>query len=215
MMPHHKSSAFLKNEKTQSQLLVNFSAVFKDSGIIISRANIDDKEALSELCKETYRQTYPNLFTETDLDSMFNIKDLSLELLNEAKCYFIAKDQHRIIGYAKIEFENNVAHLSKLYLLSEAQGKGVGKSLLKSCCEEMITVKRDSSVIKLDVWENNKKAIEFYERLGFQKGDKNPISFNGQIFYDYRMEHTPQNLLAQLNKFNSDATTTPLKSVLA
>ena len=48
------------------------------------------------------------------------------------------------------------------------QGKGVGKSLLMKLLNTIETERKDILRVELIVRESNKKAILFYERLGFK-----------------------------------------------
>ena len=63
--------------------------------------------------------------------------------------------------------------IKRFYVLKEFQGKGVGKILLDKALEIALQSKVD--FIWLAVWEENPKAIKFYQKNGF-------LEFNKHIF---------------------------------
>ncbi|MDZ7650391.1 MAG: GNAT family N-acetyltransferase [Cytophagales bacterium] len=62
---------------------------------------------------------------------------------------------------------DNALELQRLYVLTLAQGKSVGKLLMDMAMQYAIQKKYDW--IWLGVWERNFKAQEFYKRWGFEK----------------------------------------------
>jgi putative acetyltransferase len=51
----------------------------------------------------------------------------------------------------------------------EYQGKGVGRALFTAFLEEIKTMRSEITRVELIARESNKKAIEFYEKLGFRQ----------------------------------------------
>jgi ribosomal protein S18 acetylase RimI-like enzyme len=127
--------------------------------------------------------------TENDLDLTYKIKKNALyeylEMLwgwNELaqdefhrehykKVHFqIIEQQEKAIGY--LEIENRIDHifLANIMILKEFQGKGIGKIIL----EDLI---KQHSQIRLEVLKVNKRAIQFYQNLGFEIKDENEDSY--------------------------------------
>ena len=88
--------------------------------------------------------------------------------------YYLLEYQNKVAGYSKIIFnktcknviQKNVTYMSRLYLLEEFYGLGLGKKLfdfnVKLCKEN------NQVGIWLNVWVENKKAIQFYKKSGFK-----------------------------------------------
>ncbi len=83
--------------------------------------------------------------------------------------YFIIKNDAATIGYIGFEIKNETLKLSKLYLNSNARGKGLGAQVMQWLKENAI--QKHCANIELLVLQENKKAIRFYERLGYRKVD--------------------------------------------
>ncbi len=153
-------------------------------------------QELSNVCKQTFRESYKNIFSEAELDTLFGLEKLTTEINDQYICYLVVKQNDQIVGYAKIEFHHQqIALLKKLYLLATEQGKGLGKLLLQYCCDE--ARQRNKLKMELNVWQQNVSAIYFYQKFGFKKKGLHPLQFSSHTFYDYKMEH---DLVAMTNQ---------------
>jgi ribosomal protein S18 acetylase RimI-like enzyme len=127
--------------------------------------------------------------TENDLDLTYKIKKNALqeylEMLwgwnEQAQHDFhsenfkkehlqIIEQQGKVIGY--LETENRIDHifLSNIMILKDFQGKGIGKIIL----EDLI---KQYSEIRLEVLKVNKRAVQFYQNLGFEIKNENEDSY--------------------------------------
>jgi len=70
----------------------------------------------------------------------------------------------RSIGLVSIHQADDRVHLRKLFLLPEAQGKGVGSQVLAQVLDEARQARRP---VALTVLKSNPRAKSFYERHGF------------------------------------------------
>ena len=73
-----------------------------------------------------------------------------------------------VISINRIDFENKSAYLG---IYSNPRLKGVG-SLLMKCLKEVVFDIANLHTLKLEVMEDNKKAIKFYKESGFEKEGK-------------------------------------------
>lgn len=62
---------------------------------------------------------------------------------------------------------NNTIELQRLYVLTSAQGKSIGKRLMEKALDYAIA--QQVEWIWLGVWEKNYKAQQFYARYGFER----------------------------------------------
>ena len=87
----------------------------------------------------------------------------------EKSIYFIAENENGMLGgggvYPTQGLATDTCELIKMYLLPEARGKGVGKSLIDHC----IAFARQQGYKKLYLETMNelKKAVQLYEQKGF------------------------------------------------
>lgn len=71
---------------------------------------------------------------------------------------FVYEDNDEIKGFIGI-IENS--YIAGLFVSNKYQSNGVGGELLKSCQQEY-------SILELDVYAKNLKAVNFYKRHGFE-----------------------------------------------
>ncbi len=92
--------------------------------------------------------------------------------------FYFARVDGVLAGYLKLNFgvsqtelkDPKAIEIERIYVLKAFQGKRVGQALY----EHALQLARDRGVdyIWLGVWEQNHKAIRFYEKNGFVAFDK-------------------------------------------
>ncbi|MBB6459805.1 GNAT family N-acetyltransferase [Flammeovirga kamogawensis] len=84
--------------------------------------------------------------------------------------YFILEENNKVIGGAGIGkligADDSVCELQKIYLSTDARGKGYGEKVLKHC----LTFAKDEGYSKcyLETMPELVKGVALYERLGFK-----------------------------------------------
>ena len=79
----------------------------------------------------------------------------------------VAKDGTRVVGfvgYGTARGEDGSGEVFALYVLREYQKRGIGYALMLRALDEL----RDCRVVVLWALKENKKALRFYERIGFE-----------------------------------------------
>ena len=116
------------------------------------------------------------------LDEGFTVEKLSSEINNPDSEFYFAKENNNVIGYVKInkgqsqtELKNDKmsVEIERIYVLKEFHGQRIGQLLYEKAMELALQLKAD--YIWLGVWEENPRAIKFYQKNGF-------IEFNKHIF---------------------------------
>lgn len=87
--------------------------------------------------------------------------------------FFIAWDEGSAIGYLKVNtaqaqtdmHEEDSLEIERIYVLNAYHGKKVGQLLYDKAVE--IAVQLGKTSVWLGVWEENPRAIRFYEKNGF------------------------------------------------
>lgn len=147
----------------------------------IRSAITKDAERLSELGARTFVETYTGLghplpaMIEEYAKEMFATGRIERELGSGGVHYLVAEDtDSALLGYGKLVQEDppdvvrdgeGLWFLERLYLDGTSQGKGAGRRLLS----ELETCARNAGAtgLWLTVWKQNRRAISFYEAMGF------------------------------------------------
>jgi ribosomal protein S18 acetylase RimI-like enzyme len=88
--------------------------------------------------------------------------------LHENSIFISVKKQDEVVGFASFyanDIANCMAYLTQLAVLSEFQKKKLGKLLLDSCIK--ISLQNGMTKMKLEVYNDNSRAIDFYKKSGF------------------------------------------------
>jgi ribosomal protein S18 acetylase RimI-like enzyme len=150
----------------------------------IRTLGLEDLTALSELATVTYAAAFGHTFSASDLEIHLN-SNLSESCFKRAlrdDIILAAEFQGRIIGFVqfgpvRISMEAiNPAdrELRRLYVLSEFQGRGIGRSLMDAALNHPKL--KTAPNIYLDVWEHNAKARKLYRRYGFEEIGENSFA---------------------------------------
>jgi ribosomal protein S18 acetylase RimI-like enzyme len=147
--------------------------------IEIREARLEDLEELREVAISTYHDTFAVHNTPENMVAYFNdaysLVNLEKEQSEINSKLFLATEDKRIIGFVRLRESDevkdklgvNTVEIQRLYVLTSAQGKSVGKKLMQVACDYAHT--RKYEWIWLGVWERNFNAQKFYSRYGFEK----------------------------------------------
>ena len=160
--------------------------------IRILQATITDIPLIQEIAHKTWPNTYGSILSDEQLDYMLDLMYSDESLLQQLKTkplFFLAYENDICLGF--ISCENNyqnkkVTRLHKIYILPEAQGKGVGNALIEKVVG--LAKENQSETISLNVNKFN-KAVSFYKKMGFEVVEEEDLDIgNGFLMEDYKME---------------------------
>ncbi len=148
---------------------------------------------VQSIAHRTWPSTFENILSPEQIEYMLNWM-YSLEMLesqmDKGHTFLLSEEEGKELGFAGFELnygEGPKAKLHKIYLLPEAQGKGAGKALILEVADR--AKKAGQKSLLLNVNKYNQKAINFYNRIGFQKIYKEVIDIgNGYVMDDVVME---------------------------
>ena len=100
-----------------------------------------------------------------DFDDFWNENILKNELKNSDTYYIIAKLDSEIVGFAGLNFILDEAHISNIVVKKTKRNQKIGSKLLENLIEK---AKTTSSLITLEVSEENPVAIHIYQKYGFE-----------------------------------------------
>ena len=143
----------------------------------IRSANKNDITSLTSIGYKTFYDTFAQHNTQENmllyLMQSFNIEKQTLEINEPQTIFLLAEIEDSVVGYVKLKGNNSCdgikgtkpIELERIYTLQEYIGKGIGAELMNASIKE--AKERGFDSIWLGVWENNERAIRFYEKLGF------------------------------------------------
>ena len=165
--------------------------------MVVTEASQEDFKTIQRVAKETFFETFSGSNTEEDMQKYlaenFSDENIKAELANPESLFFVAWEREIPVGYLKVntgnaqtELKDEVSlEIERIYVKSEFHGKKVGQLLYDKALEVAINQKK--SYIWLGVWEENAKAIRFYEKNGFVVFDKHVFKFGNDEQIDLMM----------------------------
>jgi ribosomal protein S18 acetylase RimI-like enzyme len=154
----------------------------KMPNITIQKVTLSDIDQLQKISIHTFSETFAAVNTEENmkkyLEEGFSLEKLTSELNDKnAECYFATLDND-VIGYLKLNFgasqtelqDDKALEIERIYVLKAFHGKKVGQMLYDKAIE--IARQKNADYVWLGVWEENTRAIKFYEKNGFVAFDK-------------------------------------------
>lgn len=148
----------------------------------IRKVNVQDIEKLKAIGKLTFAETFSSENSEEDmreyLEVGFSTDKLKTELTDRNAEFYFAELENKVIGYLKVNFgqsqteikDKNALEIERIYVLKEFHGKKIGQNLYNKAIE--LAKEKNMEYVWLGVWEQNPRAIRFYEKNGFVAFDK-------------------------------------------
>ena len=146
----------------------------------IRLATTADAEPLAALAERTFRDTFADDNAVGDMEAYvrdsFSLDQVRAELADDTNTFLLAfvDDVERPTGYAKLRTGTadpsvtgpDPVELERLYVDRSAIGHGVGAALMRASLDAARSA--GHRTLWLGVWEQNARAISFYERWAFE-----------------------------------------------
>ncbi|MEL1245860.1 GNAT family N-acetyltransferase [Flavobacterium sp. DGU11] len=159
--------------------------------IEIRKASLDDYTVIREIAGRTWPDTYLPILTREQigymLDMMYSLQAYTEQLLVKGHHFLLAADDGVFLGFASYEVNHSseTTRIHKLYVLPEAQGKGIGQKLIALIENEAAKNTNDKIVLNVNRYN---KAVEFYLKSGFVKAGEEDINIgSGYLMEDFIM----------------------------
>lgn len=161
--------------------------------ISIQKNTDENFTSIRAIANEVWPIAYGAILTQEQLDymmdMMYSVPSLQKQVNEKGNRFILATENEIPVGFAAFEFNYSKkpkTKIHKIYVLSNQQGKGIGKTLIDFISNEAKA--RYQKGLILNVNKNN-KAIRFYERIGFEISFEEVIDIgNGYVMDDYVME---------------------------
>jgi diamine N-acetyltransferase len=161
-------------------------------------ASTNDAEILVDIGIKTFSDTFGSTNTESNmrsyLEKTFTVDKIRKDLADPRCTYILLYHKRRVIGYAKLlkgksdPNESSKIEIERIYAVEEYIGKKAGQTLMQTCLG--FAQREGYDKVWLGVWENNPRAIAFYEKWGFKKVGSHPFLLGDDVQTDLVMEKT-------------------------
>ena len=143
------------------------------SEIEVRIAKASDLEAARHVIIQTWLNTYVPIHGEAkvhDTISRWHTPDILLQQIENGKQLFgVGLLKSKVVGHVSAYMENvDTLKIGRLYILPDAQGKGIGQRLFDFALSSF----EHAQNVSLEVDESNEGAIRFYQRNGLVITDR-------------------------------------------
>ena len=167
------------------------------SEINIIKINIPEVEKLQEISRKTFIETFEDVNSEENmqlyLEEKLSIEQLTTELENPNSEFYFAQEGNNILGYLKLNFNEAQTEkveegyeIERIYVLKVFHGMKIGQMLFEKAIS--IGKERKMKSVWLGVWEENHRALRFYEKNGFEVFGKHTFVLGSDTQTDLMMK---------------------------
>lgn len=170
----------------------------------LSFVRVNDPERIAELAifaEEIYREYFATIHSPEKVDYMVNhllsLETLTTAIADEGYEYYFVDDADAVdgvgilehVGFLAVRPDDGFLYLSKLYLIKDARGKGLGRAEFEFVKQRARDL--DLPSIRLTCARDNTASVARYEHMGFKRIAcvNNPVG-GGFEMNDYLMEYT-------------------------
>jgi ribosomal protein S18 acetylase RimI-like enzyme len=166
--------------------------------IKIEQINHSHIEALQQIGRQTFEETFAESNSAENmakyLEEAYSNEKLSAELNDQNSLFYFAMMGQDVIGYLKLNVgasqtevkDNDAIEIERIYVLKSFQGKRVGQLLFDKATQ--IAKEQNAVFVWLGVWENNKRALQFYTKNGFVEFDQHVFVLGDEAQTDIMMK---------------------------
>lgn len=171
---------------------------------VIRRASTDDAAGLAAAAAVLFCQAYEGAVNARDLAAYvaeaFTEETMRAELCDPAVVTLIAWAGGDVAGFAQLRKRDAPAavslpaniELSRIYLERRYHGTGLAQQLLSEA--GVVARSLGANGVWLSVWEQNRRAIAFYEKHGFRRAGHQDFKMAGDLHCDMVMAASAERL---------------------
>lgn len=152
------------------------------------------RAVLADIGATTFHDSYKDENTEADMQNYitntYTIEKLGQNLSSTNIVYFLAYNQLGDVGYIKLLLNQNneklqgtSAEIEKIYVRQAFHGKGVAQQLMGFAID--YCKQQSYTNLYLGVWQENHKALKFYDKVGFKTFDTRTFQLGKKLCDDY------------------------------
>lgn len=161
----------------------------------IKKATTKDALKILNISKKTFVESFGQYHNEKDMkhyiNQSFTLEKIKQALKDKSIIFYIVTFNDNIIGYAKLNCPKNQKEIKKiqlerLYIKKNFQKNKLGSKLMKKAL--IHSKKHNFNIFYLSVWQENKKAIKFYESFGLKKYSRKFFKLGNMKRINYLMK---------------------------
>ena len=164
----------------------------------IKKVASNDLKDLQKIGKQTFIETFSADNSAENLakylEESFSVEKLSRELNDTSSQFYFVLMDSKVIGYMKLNTGESQTELQddkgleieRIYVLEAYHGKKVGQLLYDKAIQ--VAIELGSEYVWLGVWEENPRAIRFYQKNGFVEFDKHVFKLGEEEQTDIMMK---------------------------
>ena len=153
---------------------------------------------LLRIGRKTFKESFSSSNSKKNinkyLDEAFTAEKIASELSNPYSQFYFARSKGKVIGYLKVNMgdaqtelkEEPGLEIERIYVLATFHGMGVGQALFSKALQ--IAQENNATYLWLGVWEENAKAINFYQKNGFSAFGKHTFQLGDEAQTDILMK---------------------------
>ncbi len=153
--------------------------------MLVRKAKAEDAAPIAALAAVVWIHTYAREgirqeFTDY-VSNTFSVAQIEKNLRH--KVVWVVENNGHLAAYGALNPDSSPAEIETLYVLPRFQGQGVGRLLLEAIVAEYASV-------ELTVWDENSRAIAFYEAFGFRKVGESFFELNeNERYRNFRLAY--------------------------
>lgn len=146
---------------------------------VVRKWKAEDAVGVRTVLQLSWQKAYSSFIPQEDLDFYLNktYSKLSLQEMSKNSDYicYVAEIENTIVGWLKLNDNksDNRFYLSSIYVLPEFQKMKIGEKFYRLACEE--AVKKGFKEMYVGVMVQNKRALLWYQKLGFTFFEEQPF----------------------------------------
>jgi diamine N-acetyltransferase len=164
---------------------------------LVRQATVGDAERLAEFAARVFWQAYEGQMRAADLRAYmtehYGVAQQTRELSDPAAATFLAETDGAIIGFVQVRqnsqpvspMDGPAAELQRIYVDGAVRSSGVGARLFATCLDYARS--RHAHWLWLSVWQQNPRAIAFYQRQGMRITGQQSFRVGSDVQQDYVM----------------------------
>jgi diamine N-acetyltransferase len=164
----------------------------------IRAASSADAEMLTEFARRTFYDAFAPMNSPENIEAYmsqnFTMQKISAQLDDPRAVFLIAEVEATPVAFAKL-YDGEVpdcvrgfapVEIERFYVDQQFHGKGVAHTLMQACFDR--ARQSGHGTIYLGVWENNRRAIAFYRKCGFDVVGSHAFQLGDETQKDFLME---------------------------
>ncbi|KIL23305.1 hypothetical protein B4134_0615 [Bacillus safensis] len=164
------------------------------------RCNVQHVKELQKIGINTFKETFLDQNKveqiEAYVKTAFHLNQLLKELQHPSSQFYFVQVNGEVAGYLKInmndaqseEMGDDALEIERIYIKQSFQKQGLGKYLIDQAIE--IAKNHHKRDVWLGVWEHNRAAIAFYQKLGFVQTGVHAFLMGDEEQMDFIMTKT-------------------------